>query len=106
MVAVRNDYAAPTGLEFCWFGLVGTARCAVPAGAVPFLASGTCPAEDGKAPDSGRRSAPVPTFPELASGTSEPPAKDWKARAGTAQRTVPTSLEVFAPEIFFAMRGD
>jgi len=38
---------------------VGTARCAVPAGAVPSVASGTGggPAADGKAPDRGRRSA-------------------------------------------------
>lgn len=41
---------------------VGTLRCDVPAGA----------------------------FPVLASGISEPPAKSWKARAGTAQRAIPT----------------
>jgi hypothetical protein len=48
--------------------MVGTVRCAVPAGAVPVLAGGICPAEDGKAPDSNRRSAPVATFSVLAGG--------------------------------------
>jgi hypothetical protein len=38
-----------------------------------------------------RRAVPAGASPVLASGLSQPPAKDREARAGTAQRAVPTT---------------
>ena len=38
-----------------------------------------------------RCAVPAGAFPWLASGISEPPAEDWEARTGTPQRGIPTN---------------